>query len=322
MFHWRSDYLNGDIRQNQGSFLPFPYSNSLKRVIHSPETASVPLYRLVCRDFLLPVAALLALDFLVLVPLVRERLVPLAIGIALVILPKLVAVPWTGARLLRIAERHHRRHGTGGVRMALLGALLAAVLGLLVSTIEAIQTMIFTRSEQGKVWTAPTLKYRFGFDRDTGRYTIDGEIDFGISRDFRAFLAENPGGKTLVLDSPGGSVYEGRGLLRIVSGRGLDTHVEKECLSACVLAFLGGKRRTLAADAGLGFHQYAVDYSNLKQAIPFYDPEREQAHDIALMREIGISEAFLERAFHRPHDGIWMPPHDVLAEAGILRAGP
>ena len=107
-----------------------------------------------------------------------------------------------------------------------------------------------------------------------------------------------------------------------MSDNGLDTHVEAECLSACVLAFLGGGRRTLAPDAGLGFHQYAVDYSKLKQAIPFYDPKREQAHDIALMRGIGVSEDFLERMFQQPHEGIWMPPHDVLAGAGIIRTGP
>lgn len=294
----------------------------LKHAAERPESARIPFYRLLGRDFLFPFALLLVLDLLVMVPLVRAHHASLGLGIALVILPKLVVVPWAGARVLRIAELHYRRHGSDGIKTVLLGALLAAVLVVLVSTVESVQTMMFTRSEQENVWTAPSLKYRFGYERSTRRYTISGEIDFGITRDFRAFLEQNSGGRTLILDSPGGSIYEGRGLLRIVSDNGLDTHVEAECLSACVLAFLGGGRRTLAPDAGLGFHQYAVDYSKLKQTIPFYDPKREQAHDIALMRGIGVSEDFLERMFQQPHEGIWMPPHDVLVDAGIVQPGP
>ena len=294
----------------------------MKHAVDGSENGHFPFYRRLGRDFLFPFVLLLVLDLLVMVPLVRAHLATLGLGITLVILPKLVAIPWAGARVLRITELHYRRYGSDGIRTVLLGALLAAVLVLLVVTIESIQTMIHTRSEQENVWTAPSLKYRFGYDRESGRYTIDGEIDFGITRDFRAFLEQNPGGRTLILDSPGGSIYEGRGLLRIVSDKGLDTHVEAECLSACVLAFLGGGQRTLAADAGLGFHQYAVDYSRLKQTIPFYDPKREQAHDIALMRGIGISEEFLERMFDQPHGDIWMPRHDVLVDAGIIRAGP
>jgi hypothetical protein len=275
-------------------------------------------YRDLTRDFLLPVGLLLALDILVAIPLVHGERISLVAGVALVIIPKLLLMPWAGSRLLGIIERHYRRYALGGVKVVLLGSLLVSVLAVTLSAVESIQSMIFTRHEQSTVWVAPDPKYRFAFDPGKSTYAIEGEIDFGISRDFRLFLSQHPGGGMLTLDSQGGSIYEGRGLHRIIQEQGLSTRVNGVCSSACVLAFLGGRTRTLAPRANLGFHQYAVDYSHLRHAIPFYDPVREQEHDVRLMRDIGISEAFLLRAFRQPHDGIWYPDRQELIEAGVV----
>ena len=292
---------------------------SSKRVTGSPVSDINQYSREYGRGFLLPVALLLALDLLVVVPLAHHGRISLWTGVALVVLPKILLMPWAGARLLGLAERHYQRHSMSGVKNALLGCLLVSVLAVIVSAIESIQSMIYTRHEQSRVWVAPDPKFRFAFDQNQSAYYIEGEIDFGISRDFRAFLLQHPGGDKLVLHSQGGSIYEGRGLFKTIQDQQFSTHVDNICSSACTLAYLGGRTRTLSTDAKLGFHQYAVDYSNLQHTIPFYDPVKEQEHDILLMRKVGISEPFLAKAFQESHSDIWYPNKQELLEAGILK---
>ena len=78
-------------------------------------------------------------------------------------------------------------------------------------------------------------------------------------------------------------------LARGIQQFGLDTQVESECYSACTIAFIAGRKRTLGKSGRLGFHQYRID--SLHQ-IPFAEPAREQEKDIARFREQGIAEDF------------------------------
>ncbi|MGB5707705.1 MAG: hypothetical protein WBM41_12830 [Arenicellales bacterium] len=289
-------------------------------VLRNLEHSARPLFRQLGLGFVLPVAVLIALDLLLVLPLVRSEVLTVIPGIALVLVPKLFVLPVVSALMMRITERHYHRYGHAGVKNILLGSLLATVLLLLVTAVESVQTIIFDTRQQLQASNEPGPEYQFRFDPVAGIYEIRGEIDFGITRDFRQFLLANPGGTRLVLESPGGSIYEGRGLLKIVSANHLDTHVEAECSSACVLAFLGGDRRTLGVGARLGFHQYILDMANLNQALPFYDPVREQQYDIDLMRKIGISEDFLRQAFSIPHKDIWYPDKVDLKAAGVIQS--
>ena len=291
---------------------------SSKPVTDVPDTDPVPLLGPLALGFLLPVALLLCLDLFVVVPLAESGAVSLTWGVILVIGPKLLLMPWAAARLLRLTENHYRRFAFSGIKLALLGTLLTAVLVVILSAIESVQSMVF--SHHATTESASTPEYHFGLDRENGRYSINGIIDFGISRDFRDYLARHPGGKVLVLNSLGGSIYEGRGLFQIATTHNLATRVEETCASACVLAFLGGVHRSLSADGRLGFHQYAVDHSHLNQSIPFYDPAREQARDLELMRGIGIKPSFLDRAFQQPHGDIWYPEHAELTHAGVVHS--
>lgn len=81
------------------------------------------------------------------------------------------------------------------------------------------------------------------------------------------------GGATLCFHSAGGSFLEGLALAEYITEAGIQTHVgaDRSCLSACALAFLGGRYawfeervqrvvgRTLHADATLGFHAPYLD---------------------------------------------------------------
>lgn len=291
---------------------------SSKDVTDGSESDAPHLIIALARDFVLPVSIMLALDWLVVVPMTGSGAISLLWGVILVIVPKLLLMPWAGARLLRLAEQHYRRFALGGTKLVLLASLLVALLAVVLSAIESIQAMVFQQHEQARPDQTREATYHFTFDRAGGRYVIEGDIDFGITRDFREFLSRNPGGHLLLLNSRGGSIYEGRGLYQVATTHGLATRVEDTCASACILAYLGGIHRTLSADARLGFHQYAVDHRHLNQAIPFYDPAREQARDLEIMRGIGIEPEFLERAFQRPHDDIWYPDHPELLRAGVV----
>ena len=190
---------------------------SSKQTADVSETETVPLLYPLAMEFLLPLAVVLALDYWLVVPLTQSGQIPLLWGIVLVVGPKLLVMPWAASRLLRLTENHFRRFGLGGIKLALLGGLLLAVLVVILSAFESVQTMVFSRHESVDPAAGSAPDYRFTLDEDSGQYAIQGTIDFGISRDFREFIARHPGGKVLVLQSQGGSIYEGRGLFQIAT---------------------------------------------------------------------------------------------------------
>ena len=88
-----------------------------------------------------------------------------------------------------------------------------------------------------------------------------GEIEPKNDLHFRKALREHPEITTLVLNSPGGDVWEGLRLASIVIDKKLSTYVPKvglsgngSCASACSYIFLSGKQRR--ADGELGVHQF------------------------------------------------------------------
>jgi ATP-dependent protease ClpP protease subunit len=63
----------------------------------------------------------------------------------------------------------------------------------------------------------------------------------------------------LLLESPGGSLFDGISLGREVRSQGLRTVARYACASACAMIFLGGTERTLVGSrARVGFHQAAL----------------------------------------------------------------
>lgn len=88
-----------------------------------------------------------------------------------------------------------------------------------------------------------------------------GEIEPKNDLHLRKALREHPEITTLVLNSPGGDVWEGLRLASIVIDKKLSTYVPKvglagngSCDSACSYIFLSGKQRR--ADGELGVHQF------------------------------------------------------------------
>ncbi len=123
---------------------------------------------------------------------------------------------------------------------------------------------------------------------------------------------------SVILKSPGGHVYEGRGLAKLFIKNQLDTFVYEECSSACATAFIGGRYRLLGPKGKLGFHQYKLDTSGYGKYMFFYNPEAEQKHDLELFRLRGVQKEFREKMYIRTADQIWFPEHKELLEMYVI----
>ena len=91
-----------------------------------------------------------------------------------------------------------------------------------------------------------------------GRLEATGMITPGTAERFQAEL-ERRGDyvKTVVLDSPGGSVQDAIAMSKLIREKGYATRVEPDghCASSCPLVFSGGVARSAGAGATIGVHQ-------------------------------------------------------------------
>ena len=78
--------------------------------------------------------------------------------------------------------------------------------------------------------------------------------------------------RSLLLESPGGSLIDGLELGREVRFRGFQTLTRYECASACALIFLAGTERLLVGSrAKIGFHQPATGRGNERRCSASFD---------------------------------------------------
>jgi hypothetical protein len=137
---------------------------------------------------------------------------------------------------------------------------------------------------------------------------ISGGIKFGLSEDFEKILNASKGVRVVHLDSIGGRLGEGQKLNALIKSRSLDTYVDVKCLSACTLAFVGGRQRILKQGARLGFHRGA--YAGEDQL------------DGSLERSIyaasGVSVTFIDRALATKNADMWQPSESDLVSAGVV----
>lgn len=165
------------------------------------------------------------------------------------------------------------------------------------------------------------VKIAFGVDEFRGgsvapvsmrMIEVRGPLSAGIAKKVKVQLELLPETESLLLNSEGGWVREGERIGRLISQRGLNTHSDIECSSACAAAFVHGQRRTLSPDAYLGFHSASGDGTD-----PFYIQMTNEwlAQRLA---EIGVSSAFIERAFSTSSTEMWYPSHSELVLEGII----
>jgi hypothetical protein len=141
---------------------------------------------------------------------------------------------------------------------------------------------------------------------------VSGELRQGSADEFRRVMQNSPQVKSVVLDSPGGLLQEGESLATIIAQYKLDTTVQRECLSACTLAFLAGQRRCVPPGKRLGFHAPSrlleLAHSTTRQAA---------AYQRNLYSKAGLSDSFITTALKTSNRKIWYPSDAELLAAHV-----
>jgi hypothetical protein len=232
---------------------------------------------------------------------------------------RLVVFPWQLIGLLRAIEFDYIEHKNIFKTRALQIFALLTILFTLVYCLEVIQgTLYYLKQVESYSRPGNKVAYQLTLSEDQQRLTIRGDLDIGVTTAVRATITTHPLIRSVVLQSRGGQIYEGRGLAKLFTEQEIDTYVYAECSSACTTAFIGGKQRYIGTQGKLGFHQYRVETSKTSQFVHFYDLRAEQQRDLALFKARGIDQVFLNRVFDQPASRIWFPDHATLRGAQVV----
>jgi hypothetical protein len=159
-----------------------------------------------------------------------------------------------------------------------------------------------------------------------GRLMATGTITPGISQSFAAEVGKRGDYvKTVVLNSPGGSVADALAMGRLIRERKFATEVEagKYCASSCPLVFAGGVERRAGDRATIGVHQVAAlrsaangpprDEMNVAQNI--------SARCQRYLADMGVSLQVWVHAMETPHDRLFVFKPDELKSLNMVTAG-
>ncbi|PZA12972.1 hypothetical protein DNX69_05740 [Rhodopseudomonas palustris] len=158
-----------------------------------------------------------------------------------------------------------------------------------------------------------------------GRLMATGTITPGSAEAFGKELARHGEYiKTVVLNSPGGSVSDALSIGRMIRDHKLATEVEagKYCASSCPLVLFGGAERRVGAKAAVGVHQvFAV--KSTEAAAPrdqMGDAQRISARCQRYLRDMGIDLEVWIRAMETPKDRLFVFKPEELTKYGIATA--
>ncbi|MDH4021652.1 MAG: hypothetical protein OEV14_00860 [Gammaproteobacteria bacterium] len=141
---------------------------------------------------------------------------------------------------------------------------------------------------------------------------VDGGLGFGVSDAVKTLLDANPQVRRIRLESGGGALWEGVKLREIIMARNLDTYTARECSSACVSAYAGGRFRYLQRGARIGVHlprNWETFSSN-----PVSAPYRAE---LIFFRNRGLPDWFLGN-WVRAGQRFWYPTEFQLVSSGLV----
>jgi hypothetical protein len=159
-----------------------------------------------------------------------------------------------------------------------------------------------------------------------GKLMASGTITPGISQIFATEVGKHGDYiKTVVLNSPGGSVTDALAMGRLIRDRKFATEVEagKYCASSCPLVFAGGVERRAGTRAAIGVHQVAVSSANV---LGTARDEMSIAQNISArcqryLGDMGISLQVWVHAMETPHDKLFIFKTDELKSLNIVTTG-
>jgi hypothetical protein len=155
-----------------------------------------------------------------------------------------------------------------------------------------------------------------------GRLMATGTITPGISEAFAAEVGKRSDYiKTVVLNSPGGSVTDALAMGRLIREKKFATEVEagKYCASSCPLVFAGGVERRAGDKAAIGVHQVAAIGSVSAAPRDEMDvAQRISARCQRYLGDMGISLQVWVHAMETPHDKLFIFKPDELKSLNIV----
>jgi hypothetical protein len=158
-----------------------------------------------------------------------------------------------------------------------------------------------------------------------GRLMATGTITPGISEAFAAEVGKRGDYiKTVVLNSPGGSVTDALAMGRLIREKKFATEVEagKYCASSCPLVFAGGVERRAGDKAAIGVHQVAAISSASAAPRDEMDvAQRISARCQRYLGDMGLSLQVWVHAMETPHDKLFIFKPDELKSLNIVTAG-
>ena len=156
-----------------------------------------------------------------------------------------------------------------------------------------------------------------------GKLMATGTITPGISAIFAAEVGRHGDYiKTVVLESPGGSVADALAIGRLIREKNFATEVEarKYCASSCPLVFAGGVERRAGEKASIGVHQVAAVPT---AAVNRLRDEMSVAQSISArcqhyLSEMGVSLQVWVHAMETPHNRLFVFKPDELKALNLV----
>jgi GYF domain 2 len=224
---------------------------------------------------------------------------------------------WQWVSVWRSANRYRRQKALRLKRAPWAGvAKLLAVLAFLQLANAVVRTGIPQIVEASRVafMDDPDIPdYSIRVMRNGTAAEITGGIKYGLADDFQKILRASSQIRVVHLDSIGGRIGEAEKLYRLIKDAGLATYVPAKCLSACTLAFSGGRDRVLRHGATLGFHRGSFAGKD-EQDSPELQGQRK------IFTEAGYDAPFIDRALATPSANMWAPTEAVLLQSRVITA--
>lgn len=230
------------------------------------------------------------------------------------IVVRLIIYPWQIVGVVRACDNALNSNISRSWLIAAQAVVVLSIVATLTLTFTSYQSVLqYKRNQLPAEGFEVAPKYTLQLIKDGTLLHLHGALQTGITQQVLALLQQHPAVRGIILDSRGGKISAARGLAKIISEHKLNTYSLDKCMSACTTAFVAGVHRALGTNARLGFHQYQAF-----TVYPHFDIAQEQAKDIALFKQNGVSDSFLENIFSQSPENMWLPEVEQLLDAGMI----
>ncbi|RZI81869.1 MAG: hypothetical protein EOP38_17780 [Rubrivivax sp.] len=242
------------------------------------------------------------------------------LSMAVLAFQPLALLVWTWSTVGTFMSAFKQVFGGHGSRFWAVVAIVSLSLGC-IGMIRKLATMgpVMTAHWQVALGEQPGDAFTLEFRQDHRELVFTGGVNEGAAQALdKAIMSQLGTVNTLVLDSPGGWIGEGRRMAEVVRAHNLNTRVEKACMSSCTLVLLAGHERTAATEAQIGFHQARAIGEDRVAPTRGGRAGLARREERALYTKAGVTESFARRIVAVPFAQIWVPSHEELLKAQVL----